>query len=188
MPVLYGVHLRTLRGNLIAQATDRYMLAQVLVEKDYEGEAVDLVISGDGLGQILYQFGRKGDRLGDVTIEKGESANTVWVNQEYPGLKKSFEVTTYDGKYPDVDQIVQDAKSNANKEQAVRTAVAPRLLRAVAGVKDYRTTLGDPGVYIQPGDGNKPVFFAHMDHEANAWLQGAMMPLRDQSLPELKTF
>lgn len=188
LPVLYGVHITTRRGHLVAEATDRYMIGQVLIEKDYEGKPVDLIISNDGLSQILYQFSRKGDRLGDVTIEQGEASNTIWVHQEYPGLKKSFEVTTHEAEYPDIDLIVQDGKNNASKEQAVKTAVNPRLLRAVAGIKDHRTKLGEPGVYIQPGDGNKPVFFAHMDHDGEAWVQGVLMPLRDQHLPDLKTF
>lgn len=187
--IISGVRLYVLRGNLVVEATDRYVVAQIIVERDYSGSNIDVIINDTGVRRILRQFSRRMDREGMLTISKEWNSNTLWVSQQQPGFRKSFEVVEASGEWPQLDGLVANAKANPYKPAATvaespdgqslaQAAFNPTYLWSIAGVTDYRKQPDGIGsVYIQPGDPGKPVFFA-LGVDDVTWLQGAIMPMR----------
>lgn len=194
--IISGVRLYVLRGHLIVEATDRYVLAQILVERNFEGSNIDVVINGDGVRRILRQFSRRMDREGMLTISKEWNSNTLWVSQQQPGFRKSFEVVTDAGEWPQMlDKVIADAKANPynptkspDVQPVAQATFNPTYLWAIAGVTDYRKQPdGGASVYIQPGDFGEPAFFA-LGVADMTWLQGVIMPMRQPDGAQVDTF
>lgn len=183
LPSLYGVHMYVRNSNLIMEATDRYAIAQVVVEYVYTGPAVDVIITGDSVRGILRQFGRIMDRGDDVTITlpvEDELDQTMWITQTKPGMTRSFQINLYTNSgFPNVGELVDAAREDVKDGgTASHAGIQPKLLWAMAGVKDYRSNAGVETVFIQPGSKpHKPMFFGH-EHDQELWIQGLVMPMR----------